>query len=49
MNNMNLTQQEVETLKQILEVERIDENTSNSYNTIVNNIIKKLEDYENEI
>lgn len=43
---MELNEQEVDTLLQILEVERVDENTSNSYNTIVNNIIKKLEDYK---
>lgn len=43
---MELNEQEVDTLLQILEVERVDENTSNSYNTTVNNIIKKLEDYK---
>lgn len=44
MKTIELNEQQVETLKQILEVERIDKDTSYSYNTIVNQIISKLEE-----
>lgn len=42
MKNIELNEQEINLLKQILEVERIDPNTSNFYNTVVNKILDKI-------
>lgn len=42
MKTIELNEQEINLLKEILEVERIDPNTSNFYNTVVNKIIDKL-------
>lgn len=44
MYNLELNEQQYETLKMLLEVERIDENTSDKYNTIVNQILDKMEE-----
>jgi hypothetical protein len=44
MKTIELNEQQVETLKFILEAERINENTSATYNIVVNQIISKLEE-----
>lgn len=45
---MELNEQQIDTLLQILEAERIDKNTSESHNLIVNQIIVKVERYKEE-
>lgn len=42
MKTIELNDQQVDTLKLLLETETIDENTSKSYNAIINQILDKL-------
>lgn len=42
MKTIELNAQQIQTLLMILEAERIDMNTSKTYNAIVNSIINKL-------
>ncbi|MGI9118439.1 MAG: hypothetical protein ACR2IQ_02730 [Minisyncoccia bacterium] len=48
MKTIELTEQEVDNLKIILEAQRIDDSYDATTNLIINNIIKKLQDTDFE-